>query len=206
MEYSNELSEIEKDFLKLHSVRPEQVFDAKGYSKSEYPAIMRRNGEIVAFNTTPCNAAGHKLRTRSGHCIMCNTAPLGFQKRNDLSGYVYVAGTQKGKILKIGFTNNYENRESLLNYQKYGGFDDWHLLIVLYGVDAGKIEFQLHSKVSKYRTSREYFHDGDYREGNELFQCSINKIIEAMNQIKSEFKIVKQIDFENYMFRNLTKK
>jgi hypothetical protein len=110
MEYPNELSKVEKEFLQSHNVRPEQIFNANGISRSDYRILMKRNGHIVAFNTNPCNSAGHKLRTRSGHCVMCNSAPLGFQKRNDLSGYVYVAGSKSGKLIKIGFSN----KDSLL--------------------------------------------------------------------------------------------
>ena len=65
MEYPKGLSEKEIEFLIAHSVKPEQVFNAKGIRKSVYCTIMERNGQIVAFNTTPCNTAGHKLRTRS---------------------------------------------------------------------------------------------------------------------------------------------
>ena len=205
MEYPNELSQSEKEFLKSHNVLPEQVFNAKGFSKSEYRLKMKAEGQIVAFNTTPCNAAGHKLRTRSGHCVMCNSAPLGFQKRNDLSGYVYVAGSILGQVLKIGFSNNYENREYHLNNQKYGGFDDWKVLIVLHGANGGNLELQLQSKLRKYSTSREYFHDNHYQEGNELFQCSILKVIEAINNLESPFKIVLEKESTEYKFRNLIK-
>ena len=205
MEYPDALSKVEIEFLQLHKVRPEQIFNALGYSKADYRIQMKKNGQIVAFNTTPCNAMGHRLRTRSGHCVMCNSAPLGFQKRNDLSGYVYVAGSKLGKMLKIGFSNNYENREYLLNNQKYGGFNDWIILLVLHGVNGGNLELDLHSKLRKYSTSREYFHDHHYQEGNELFQCSMSKVIEATKAIELPFVIVVEKDYSEYQFRNLTK-
>lgn len=205
MEYPNELSEIEKEFLKSHNVQPEQVFNAKGITKSEYRIQMKKNGQIVAFNTTPCNMAGHKLRTRSGHCVMCNSAPLGFQKRNDLPGYVYVAGSKSGQMIKIGFSNNYGNREYLLNIQKYGGFNDWKIILVLYSENGGELELQIQSKLKKYSTSREYFHDNHYQKGTELFCCSILKVIEVIKKLDLSFEVVVEKKHSEYRFRNLTK-
>lgn len=205
MEYPNEISKIEKEFLKAHNVKPEQIFNANGVSKAEYRVLMKKNGQIVAFNTSACKAGGHKLRTRSGHCVMCNSAPLGFQKRNDLAGYVYIAGSISGQLIKIGFSNDYETRENYLNYQKYGGYDDWKIIFILHGANAGNLELQLHSKLRNYATSREYFHDNHYQEGTELFLCSISKVIEATDNLDSPFKIVLKKDSNNYNFRNLTK-
>lgn len=205
MDYPEELSQIEKEFLKMHNVRPEQIFNAKGVSRTVYRQLMKRNGQIVAFNTTPCIAAGHKIRTRSGHCVMCNSAPLGFQKRSDLSGYVYVAGSIDGKIIKIGFSNDYQNREYHLNNQKYGGHKDWKILLVLHSAFGGNLELQLHAKLKRYSISREYFHSNHYQDGTELFQCSMSKVYEAAVNLESPFKIVIKKDFTDYQFRNLIK-
>jgi hypothetical protein len=205
MGYPEGLNQNEKEFLTFHDVKPEQTFNAEGMSKSEYRPLMKRDGQIVAFNTTPCNAAGHQLRTRSGHCVMCNSAPLGFQKRNDLSGYVYVAGSILGQMLKVGFSNNYENRELLLNQQNYGGFDDWKNLLVLFSANGGRLELQLHSKLKIYSTSRDYFHDDHYQKATEIFHCSVSKVLEALELVDSNFRTVKQKDFTDYQFRNLTK-
>ena len=136
---------------------------------------------------------------------MCNSKPLAFQKRYDLSGYVYVAGSLFGQIIKIGFSSNYEMRETLLNNQKYGGCNDWKILIVIHGGNGGKLELQLQSKLSRYSTSREYFHDNHYTEGSELFQCSIEKVVETIEKLESDFKWVVRKDFTDYKFRNLIK-
>ena len=57
----------------------------------------------------------------------------------------------------------------------------------------------------KYATSREYFHDGHNQEGNELFHCSMSKVIEATKNLETPYTIVVQKDYTDFEFRNLTK-
>ncbi len=59
------LSAAESKFLLDLGIPPEWVFDAKGMPPRIYRDIMRASGQILAAGVTPCNAAGHRLRTDS---------------------------------------------------------------------------------------------------------------------------------------------
>jgi hypothetical protein len=73
------------DFLNSHNISLDKVFDASGFSLSEYKVIMKDQGKQIAYNVAPCQQYGHTLRTRAGHCIQCNPAAIAFIKRNDLN-------------------------------------------------------------------------------------------------------------------------
>ena len=122
------LSEKQKTFLKKHGVELHQTYDAYGQPNRVYKPIMKKTGKVVAFNVTPCGNAAHTLRNRSGHCIQCNSAYLAFQNRSDSPGIVYVAKTNKGKVIKVGFSKSVEIRSKSLNRTAYGGFNDWQII------------------------------------------------------------------------------
>ena len=88
------LNKSQIEFLKSQNISEKMIFNAKGLKKSEYKGIMKLKRKIIAYNVTPCRENGHTLRTRSGHCVQCNTTRIGFQKRSDKIGF--------GSSLKLG--------------------------------------------------------------------------------------------------------
>ncbi len=206
----NGLSKEQLDFLKKHNVPLDKVFNASGLSKSEYQVLMNEQEKIVAFNVSPCNSAGHTLRTRSGHCVQCNTAYLGFQKRHDSSGYIYIAGTKKGQLIKIGFAESIENREKTLLESKYAGLNDWKILIAIFFTKSGIIEINMHNKLNKYSRELFYKHEGKMQEATEIYSCSLlkakNTLLEICNDQNIDVKLVRNYTLDDYEFRNLAKK
>jgi len=97
-----QLTKEQLDFLKSQGVPLSKVFDATGMGPSKYSTVMKDLGMVVAYGVTPCGKAGHRLKTRSGHCVQCKTANLAFQARFDDPGEVYVARSAKQNILKVG--------------------------------------------------------------------------------------------------------
>jgi hypothetical protein len=177
----SKLSPEQLKFLQEQGIDLKYVFNAHGLSKSECKNIMKELNKIVAFNVTPCQSQGHTLRTRSGHCCQCNTAVLGFQKRNDSEGVVYIAGSLTGKIIKIGFSKAVEVREESLNRTRYAGFLDWKILFALRSKDAGKIENKANSILRPYMSTHDYNHDGHWQDSKETYSCAYSKAKETLH-------------------------
>jgi ABC-type branched-subunit amino acid transport system ATPase component len=71
----------ERAFLVSQKIKPDQVLDARGLTKDQW--TRRANAEELLFiYGTPCEAKGHILRTRSGHCIQCDTRKIAFIRRD----------------------------------------------------------------------------------------------------------------------------
>lgn len=188
MEYPCLLNQEQINFLIQHKVPSEKVFDAKNMSKQDYRSKMKRLGKIVAFNVTPCKKSGHQLRSRSGHCIMCNTSSLGFQKRNDFSGFVYFAFSEKSKQLKVGFTESPNKRINSLNAQSYGNTTDWiikHLVFTPFGMH---LENQIHQKLYQFATKELYPKTKEFTETRELYRCDVEYAMKILNNLKTPFE------------------
>lgn len=195
------------DFLNSQNISLDKVFDATGYSQGEYRLIMKDLGKQIAFNVTPCQQFGHTLRTRAGHCIQCNTAAIAFIKRNDSEGIVYIAGTQKGKIIKIGYTKKASIRNESLNRTKYAGFNDWQILFAIESSIAGQIEAENKSAMLRYSRGFGYNHEGHQQESGETYTCSYSKakttLLDLCKNRNHHFSIQTEIKSDSYEFRNL---
>ena len=200
-----DLAPSEISFLKDHNITAKDLFNAQGYSSKEYRVIMKELNKKIAYNATPCQKEGHRLRTRSGHCCQCNTAVIEFQKRNDSSGFVYIAGSLKGKLIKIGFTKAVEVRSESLNRTTYAGYKDWKILFAAKSNKAGIIENKSNSTLHKYAFGSTYEHDGKWQESTETYHCSYSKAKEIVINISSQKKISIVLDSrsDKYEFKNL---
>ncbi len=205
----NGLTYEQKEFLKKHNIPLNKVFDAKGLSQPEYRLKMKSLDKLIAFNVTPCRKAGHTLKTRSGHCVQCKPANIEFQGRSDSSGVVYIAGTQKGKIIKCGYSKAFEIRSESLNRTGYGSFNDWEILFVIKSAIAGHIELEIKSLLRAYSIVSEYNHDGNDHDAGEIFQCSYSKakatLIDLCKDRNHEIEIQKDTITDRFEFRNLKK-
>lgn len=200
-----DLTVTEINFLKHHKFTSKDLFNAEGYSSKEYRLIMKELNKSIAYNTTPCQKEGHKLRTRSGHCCQCNTAVIQFQKRNDSSGFIYIAGSLEGKLIKIGFTKAVEVRSESLNRTAYAGFRDWKILFAAKSSQAGIIETASNSALHKYSFGSTYEHDGKWQESTETYHCSYSKAKEIVLSVASQesISIVLNSNSDKYEFNNL---
>lgn len=178
----SKISEEQINFLEYHGVSLDLLFDIKGMTKAEYYNIMGRLGKKVGFNAYPCSFLGHTLKNRHGHCIQCNTKHISFIKRT--KGFIYMACSKNGRLLKIGFTENIERREESLNRTKYGGEFDWEVFYYVFHKNAAKIERETHSELKHYQIFRTYSHDGYVHDATELFSCTILK---AKSELESKF-------------------
>jgi hypothetical protein len=134
------LSRVEADFLVRHSIPDAWVFDAKGMPRSIYRELMRASGHILATGVTPCRAAGHRLRTRAGHCVVCKPVNLLFLLRYHIPMDVYVARSFDLELAKIGVADDAAERIRSLNKEGYAGGYDWELYDSIHCRNAARVE------------------------------------------------------------------
>lgn len=164
-------------FLDQHRIPLSRVFDAKGMKRAEYQEAMRALDLVIAVGTSACKAAGHRMRTRAGHCAQCEPAAIAFRLRNDDPAFVYIAAPLSGSIIKVGSSQNPAQRIQTLNAFAYGGYRDWRLHFSEQCDRAGFIEFNAH------RMMKPYSIPGFYKRGAvqvtclELFSCGLSDAI-----------------------------
>ena len=195
------------EFIEKLKLNKDDFFDAKGLSINYVYDEMKRLDKLFAYNTTPCQNAGHIIRDRHNHCIVCNTASITFMKRSRESGSIYIAGSIKRQITKVGMTTEkIENRVSKLNSRKVGNTNDWVVLKTFECIKVNFIELKIHKELEKYQISGDMYGD---TESNELFRCSFEKANEIVKKIFNDenHEIIKETNLfynkEKYSFKNL---
>lgn len=158
-------------FLYRHKIPLSLVFDATGMTKAEYSVAMARDNRHFAFGVSPCENAGHTLRTRSGNCIECNTANIAFQRRHGNPADVYLAASISQQLFKIGSSTEVDRRLKNLNKVSYGGASDWFCIAKARCKEAGKVEFDAQKRLEGFRFVVPYTDSGREIEADELFAC-----------------------------------
>lgn len=191
---SSILTKEEKDFIKEHNLSPSDFYDARGEHYKAYHDNAKNHGcHFVIYNY--CQN-GHRLKTRSGSCIMCRPASIAFMKRDSNKGIVYIAKTDR--YCKVGMIENkrkadrdlLNHREYQLNFEDgYGGMIGW--IIVKSWIlekNAGKVEREAQKLLEDFKVEKMYWYSGELRTTNELFRCSLKKaeeaVLVAINNIK----------------------
>lgn len=155
-----ELTENELHFLFGQRIDESAVMDCSWMRSHGYKWHMEHEGYLWCIAPKPCYA-GHRLRSRAGHCIQCNTARIAFVKRHYDAAYIYIAGSLSSKVMKIGNAILPERRVAALNTRFYGGITDWVMLYRAKYEEAGKIEFAAHGRLFGHR-----------RGTKEIFRCN----------------------------------
>ena len=169
-------------FLARHSIEVSEAFDASGLSRSQYGPRMRDEGKFVAYGVVRCQKGSHSLRSRSGNCIQCFPASIGFSRRATLSGYVYIAQSNMGKLIKIGFSGDPDDRIYIANLEGYGGAYDWQIRRMVWSDRAGELERALHRDLESYRIDKEWVRNGYTVWTRELFNCALGTASKALGR------------------------
>ncbi len=177
----------EQEFLTLSGIPKTLVFDARGLGRSQYRARMKISGHWLACNTSPCRMAGHRLRTRSGHCVVCKPEALLFQIRYEATMDIYVASSESMGCSKIGISENAELRCSALNHEDYGGLDDWECDWSYRCSKAGRVEFTAISLLEAHHLPLYWSKDGLPATTCEVFDVGVD---DAVNAIRVARKMV----------------
>ena len=177
------LSKDQITFLTKHNISLGVVFNAKGLKRKVWQSQMKSLDMRFAYGVTPCRRMGHTLRSRSGHCIQCDTSDIAFMNRHYEEGYVYVSSSLKKNFLKIGCTSNIQKRESSMNYNLYAGTNDWENVFSVKSKNAGKLEFDTHKQLSQFYFPVDYHRNGVIVTCREIFKCEKNLAIEIIKNL-----------------------
>ena len=174
------LTKTQIKFLDQHNISINQVFDATGLSKVKYNELMKEGGFIVASGVSRCKKGNHSLKTRSGHCVICNPANLAFQMRHEISGDLYVLYSSSKRLVKVGVAGDADERVISANKQSYGDINDWKLKFSVRVVNAGRGEKIIHDALAAYKKQRYFIKDGIWVLAQEIFSCSAKHAIEVI--------------------------
>ena len=189
------LTAEEKAFIASQGLDVSDFFDARGMGgPKNYHDLAKAQGCRFVINNT-CNA-GHRLKTRSGHCIMCNTATIAFQTRDSIEGTIYLAIS--GELCKIGVIDSRKNSTELLGRREYqinseggyGGRSEWRM-IKKWSVprNLGKVEHKAHELLKRYKVDgKMYKYSNERREADELYKCTIQNAVDAVKSALEAYK------------------
>lgn len=171
----------EKDLIKSHGFSESDVHDGRNESPPERHDRAKKSGKALVLRDPSGSKCGHRITTRNHHCIHCNPARLGYQKRHRVHGAVYIAGSPTSKLLKVGFTEREPSvRIESLAKTEYGGISDWLLLFSVSVDEGGRIEGLAHKALNKFLCKRAYEKDGETQEAKEIFRCSFQSAYAAV--------------------------
>jgi hypothetical protein len=178
------LTDEEIQFLRWHNLSQEDVYDGRHQSKRSREAAAKSTGKdlILVRTSSACRAAGHRIKTRAGHCFQCDPLNLVYLRRHSTPGYVYVAGSLSGRAIKIGTAGDIPQRERQLRAERYAGFADWEVLFSIQVREAGRVEHDAASRVPGQRVFRNYVKDGYSQTAIEVIKCSFSAAVKAIKE------------------------
>ncbi len=182
-------------FLRQQKIPLGSLFDAAGLRKEAYQAQMKADEKLFAYGVTPCKSGNHTIRTRAGHCVQCDHSRIAFMMRTQKRGYVYIAVSQKSRLIKIGSTENVDYRAKSLNDQRYGASTDWEMLVKVLSSRSGRLEGDVQSRLADFSVIGTYTKDGKLQQCYELFRCNFSDAFEAL---QSEVKADEVVQSSNH--------
>lgn len=184
------LTQEHLDFLERHAISAEGVFDATGMGYAEYKQYMKENGLLLAYGVTPCQNAGHTLRTRYNHCVMCDPSKIAYVKRRRTPGFVYIAISSKEKLVKIGCAKDHQKRISTLNRQNYGNISDWQLAAYFYHENMGEAEHNIQKGFVSYQELRAFSKDGEMVQASEIYRINISRVLGRIDELGYDLEYI----------------
>ncbi len=173
------LTPAELKFLEHFHLKPGDVYDGRGQTQDRRRAEAKKLGKTLILGS-PCGAAGHRLQTRSHHCVQCNPKKLAYQNRHTVPGYVYIAGSKIGRVIKVGTASKIDQRHKQLRAERYGGLGDWVVLFHMKVQEGGKVEQAALSHLQKFSTVREYVKNGANQQAGEILRCTFSMVLGAI--------------------------
>lgn len=211
----NLLSKEQKDFIKKYQISEDLLIDAKGQELSEeLRQEMAAAKAVLALNASGCELhTDHNFKNIDGECMQCEPDRIPFALRTYKTGYIYIAGSMKGHLIKVGSSNETRDLIKTLNITsaKSAGFDDWELILQAKTSTLGQVERMFQEKLKDYKSSAHY-EKGKLQNGGEVYRCSYHKAKEAMTGAEGEQQFIftqvneKKHLITEYLFKNLKSK
>lgn len=173
-----DLWQDEINFLDEHSLSEDDVFDWRGLNSNDRKVAIKQSGKSIALGTM-CRKSGHRLKSRAGHCVQCDSSKLSFQSRKYIQSIIYAAYSKSRKYFKVGISRDLDARLRNLNSEHYGSASDWTLFMAVEVINAGDAETKIHRLLRPKSVSEEYKKNGKAQISKEIFYCSIGDIKQA---------------------------
>src|ERR1700722_10422251 len=175
-----ELTAAELAFVEKYGLDANNVYDGRGQSKGKRE-VAAKHGGFDLILAAGCINGGHRLKTRSGHCAQCNPVNLARQTRYNTAGSVYIAGSLQDRLLKIGSTDDVEQRTRTLQYESgYGSAPDWTMLFHAKVAKKGEIEAAALRALKAFKVVRPYVKNGAQQEAGELLDAPFSTALAAI--------------------------
>ncbi|KIO77324.1 hypothetical protein TH53_09960 [Pedobacter lusitanus] len=207
------LTKTQESFIKKHKIPAELLVDAQGEGMTEeLKQRMQETNTVFAYNTVGCiKDDNHNFKTIGGHCPQCEPGKIALLLRECEAGFIYIAGSRKGTLIKVGSTTNVLDRIKSLNMPKtkFAGFDDWVLLFDAKTSMQGRSERKIQQRLSENKVQYQVEKSGKSTDGGELYRCSYNKAKDAITALETEesFEFTqvheKRDLIPDYQFKNL---
>lgn len=175
------LTQDEVLFLKRHKISEDDVLDAQNISSSDRKNKAKKLGKHFMLRKPPCQKGNHRIFTRNNHCIQCDTSKIAIQLRGSKTGFVYLAGSESKKLIKVGVASDLSDREKTLNSFKYADCNDWVILKWIKVDNAGTVEGCIHHKLLEYASPQKYYKEGRWQDTYEIFTCSFLTALKALS-------------------------
>jgi hypothetical protein len=171
-----DITDDEYVFLVSQKILVSQVFDARGRGPTQFYDDAKA-AEMLFGLANPCAKGSHRLFTRHGHCIQCDTSRIRHASNHFKNGYVYIAATTKGQLLKVGCTSDPKDRALTLNTEGgYAGFDDWTIIAYAKTKNMGRVEFEIIKPLEELTVTRDYVRAGKAQTTREALRGSLQKV------------------------------
>ena len=175
------LSPQELSFLESQGLSPADVFDGRSEASGINRGKLAKNaGKLIVLRDPSRSKCGHRLTTRAGHCIQCDTERLAHAMRNEKPAFVYIAGSRNLAAIKLGWTQNVSQRLQNLNGQAYASARDWEMLFHVKFLRAGAVETLAQSYLNPSGEILTTFKEGREQEAKEIFDCSFDDACQAL--------------------------
>ena len=180
------LTSVELFFLRDQKIPVAEVFDGRRMSTKGRLMWAEESGQRFVIGSE-CEKGRHRLRTKNGHCIQCDTSKIARIRRFAETGFVYIAGSLKTKTIKIGSSKVPYERHGKNSYDGYGGATDWEPLFEVKFENMGRVESDAQSALNRHRVSAEYLKDrATIQKSRESFTCSFSDAKKAVMVTKEK--------------------
>lgn len=202
-ERSLDLTAQERIFLREQGLSEQDVFDARGLPKAVWEAEAKRLGRPLILGS-PCNALGHRIRTRKGHCAQCDTSRIRYLMRHEEEASVYVAYSIAMQLSKIGVSQQLDVRERKINLDGYAGASDWEVLFSIVTTRAGNVETSAQNLLDRYRVATSYQKDRSKAQiSREAFKCHPLFAIEAVIDTLRRLSVVHKAPYTSPKLKSI---
>jgi hypothetical protein len=163
------LTDEELRFLSDQGLSPDDVYDGR----NETSRLRKKNAKmagkrIVLRNPSPMHC-GHRLISRSGNCILCDTSALSYGSRDEKEAYVYIAASKTLNALKLGSTKDPYHRAEMLTSQRYAAVNDWTMLFYVKFKRSGEVERNAQASLKHLKIKLPYQRNGGEQIAGEVF-------------------------------------